>query len=107
MGHCHHEAFHSNTVYLCQVAIVEIGTEKPHVWTSECFAWLLTVMYVYISINSLAVVVVEALTESGKTCGPLSRDFFRREYTLNYLTSKFLTSCNNVVLCDYDFCTTS
>lgn len=31
---------------------------------------------------------IRALTESGKTCGPLSRDFFRAEYTLNYLTSK-------------------
>lgn len=31
---------------------------------------------------------IRALTESGKTCGPLSRDFFRAEYTLNYLTSR-------------------
>lgn len=31
---------------------------------------------------------IRALTESGKTCGPLSRDFFRAEYTLDYLTSR-------------------
>lgn len=36
------------------------------------------------------VAFVEALTESGKTLGALSREFFREEYTLNYLTSKFL-----------------